>query len=179
MDEFKDLIIYHNYLKWIYIGKRIKLNFLIILLFLFNFSLSEKSFSKGDLTRQKPIEVEVFFKGKIGETHFYDPSILKFKTGKLYKLKLTNVSDSKHYFTSINFSNSIFTRKVQVIKNNKKIAEIKGKIDEVEVFPENTLEWWFVPIRTGEFNDLFCDLKDKKSGKLHAEMGMKGQIIIE
>ncbi len=67
----------------------------------------------------------------------------------------------------------------ELTKEGAKIAEIKGKIDEVEVFPENTLEWWFVPIRTGEFNDLFCGIKDKKSGKLHAEMGMKGQIIIE
>jgi len=156
-----------------------KLNFLIFLLFLFSFSLSDKSFSKGDLTRQKPVEVEVLLNGKIGETHFYDPSVLKFETGKLYKLKIKNISDSKHYFSSINFSNSVFTRKIQVMKNNNKIAEIKGKIEAVEVFPENTLEWWFIPIRTGEFDDLFCEVKDKKSGKIHAEMGMKGQIIIE
>ena len=157
----------------------LKLNFLIILLFLFGFSISGKSFSKGDLTKQIPIEVEVVLKGKVGEAHFYDPSVLKFETGKLYKLKLRNISDSKHYFTSINFSNSIFTRKIQVLKSNKRIAEIKGIINEVEIFPNNTLEWWFVPIRTGEFDDLFCKVKDKKSGKLHSEMGMKGQIIIE
>ena len=154
-------------------------NYLKVLLFLFSFLLYEKSFSRGDLTRQKPVEVQVFLKGKIGEKHFYEPSVLKLETGKLYKLKLTNISDSKHYFTSINFSNSVFTRKIQVKKNNKKIAEIKGKIEEVEVFPENTLEWWFIPIRTGEFDDLFCGVKDKKTGKIHAEMGMKGQIIIE
>ena len=60
-----------------------------------------------------------------------------------------------------------------------KIAEIKGNINEVEIFPKNELEWWFVPIKTGKFNDLFCYLKDKKSGKSHAEMGMTGTIIIE
>lgn len=136
-------------------------------------------FSKGDLTRQKPLEMEMLLKGKIGENHFYDPSILKFETGKLYKLKLTNVSDSKHYFSSNQFANSIFTRKIQVIKNGNKIAEIKGQINEVEIFPKNTLEWWFVPIKTGEFHDLFCGVKDKKSGKSHAEMGMTGTIIIE
>ena len=151
----------------------LKLNFLIILLFLFSFSISGKSFSKGDLTKQIPIVVEVVLKGKVGEAHFYDPSVLKFETGKLYKLKLTNISDSKHYFTSINFSNSIFTRKIQVLKNNKRLAEIKGIINEVEIFPNNTLEWWFVPIRTGEFDDLFCNVKEE------AVVGMKGQIIIE
>ena len=81
-----------------------------------------------DLTRQKPLEMEMLLKGKIGENHFYDPSTLKFETGKLYKLKLMNVSDSKHYFSSNQFANSIFTRKIQVIKNGNKIAEIKGKL---------------------------------------------------
>ena len=156
-----------------------KFRSLYALLFLLSFVINHKLFSKGDLTRQKPIEVEVFFKGKIGEFHFYDPSVLKFETGKLYKLKLINVSDSKHYFSSVGFSNSIFTRKIQVIKNNNKIAEIKGKINEVEIFPENTLEWWFIPIKTGEFSDLYCDIKYQKAGKVHSEMGMKGQIIIE
>ena len=88
-------------------------------------------FSKGDLTRQKPLEMEMLLKGKIGENHFYDPSILKFETGKLYKLKLMNVSDSKHYLSSNQFANSIFTRKIQVIKNGTKIAEIKGQINEI------------------------------------------------
>ena len=152
---------------------------LIILIFLFSFFYFGESFAKNDLTRQKPIEVEVFLNGKIGETHFYYPSTLNFETGKLYKLKLKNISDSKHYFSSKNFSMSVFTRKIQVVKNKKKIAEIKGIINEVEVFPENTLEWWFVPVKTGRFNDLFCHVKDPKTGKNHSEMGMRGTIIIE
>ena len=136
-------------------------------------------FAKGDLTRQKPIELEIFLKGKVGESHYYDPSILKFETGKLYKLKLINTSDSKHYFSSNKFTNSIFTRKVQIVKNKKKVVEIKGKINEVEVFPGNTVEWWFVPIKTGEFKDLYCGVKDKKTDISHSEMGMTGTIIIE
>ena len=145
-------------------------------IFFLNF---EKSFSKGDLTRQKPVELEVFLKGIQGKTHYYDPSVLKFKTGKLYKLKLINVSESKHYFSSTNFSNSIFTRKIQLIVDKKKTAEIKGIIHEVEIFPGNTLEWWFVPIKTGKFIDLFCHIKDEETGKIHAEMGMRGTIIID
>ena len=157
----------------------LKLNFLLKYFFLaFAFCFTD-CFAKGDLTRQKPLEVEIFFKGKVGESHFYDPSVLKFETGKLYKLKLINTSDSKHYFSSNKFTNSIFTRKVQIVKNKKKVAEIKGKINEVEVFPGNTVEWWFVPIKTGEFKDLYCGVKDKKTDISHSEMGMTGTIIIE
>ena len=62
------------------------LNFFILFLVL-NFS---ESFSKGDLTRQKAIEVEVNLKGENGKVHFFEPSTLKFETGKLYKLKIQN-----------------------------------------------------------------------------------------
>ena len=139
----------------------------------------KNSFSKGDLTRQNAIEVEVKLKGETGKVHFFEPSTLKFETGKLYKLKLINLSDSKHYFTSKKFSNSIFTRKIQINKNNEKIAEVKGIIKEIEVFPNNIVEWWFVPIKTGEFKDLFCKIEDKKAGQTHEQMGMRGTIIIE
>lgn len=150
------------------------ISFIVLTLFTTN-----KLNSKGDFTRQKAISVEVLLKGNSGEYHFYEPSILKFETGKLYKLKLKNLSDSKHYFTSKKFSDSIFTRKIQVNKNLEKIAEIKGNIDEVEIFPNNTLEWWFVPIKTGVFEDLNCRVIDKKLNKLHSDMGMRGKIIIK
>ena len=150
--------------------------FSLIILTLFTAS---KSNGKGDFTRQKPISIEVLLKGRSGEFHYYEPSLLKFETGKLYKLKLKNLSDSKHYFTSKEFADSIFTRKIQVNKNKEKIAEIKGNILEVEIFPNNTLEWWFVPIKTGVFDDLNCKVIDNKINKSHAEMGMRGKIIIE
>ena len=140
---------------------------------------TSKSYGKGDLTRQKPISIEVLLKGKSGEFHYYEPSLLKFETGKLYKLKLINLSDSKHYFTSKKFTDSIFTRKIQVNKDSEKIAEIKGNISEIEIFPNNALEWWFVPIKTGVFDDLNCKVIDKKINKSHAELGMRGKIIIE
>ncbi len=148
-------------------------------LILFAVTGFNKSFSKGDLTKKKFIEVEVNLKGETGKAHFFEPSVLRFETGKLYKLKLINLSDSKHYFTSEKFSNSIFTRKIQINKNNSKIGEVKGIIKEVEVFPDNIIEWWFVPIKTGEFDDLFCNIEDKETKKTHKEMGMRGKIIIE
>ena len=43
---------------------------------------------RGDLTRQEATSIEVLLKGRSGELHYYEPSTLKFETGKLYKLKL-------------------------------------------------------------------------------------------
>ena len=156
-------------------------NFSFLFRFIFPFMLTFSSIvqSKGDLTRQEPIDVEIFMKGTKGKVHYYEPSVLKFETGKLYKLVIKNISDSKHYFSSKKFAESIFTRKIQIKKNNQKIAEIKGVINEVEVFPENSVEWWFIPIKTGRFDDLLCYVKDDKSKKEHSQMGMIGSIIVE
>lgn len=147
--------------------------FLIISLSFINLSLSQ------DLTRQEPIERVVYFNGVSGESHYYEPNELVFKTGKLYKLKLINNSDSKHYFTSTSFSKSIFTRKIQVNFKGKKLAEVKGIINEVEVWPNHEIEWWFVPLITGRFEDLYCRVEDMKNGLKHSEMGMQGVIIIK
>ena len=113
-----------------------------------------------------------------GESHFFSPSLIRLETSKLYKIVLKNSSDVKHYFSSPKFSKAVFTRKVQVLKNGERIAEIKGNISDIEVFPKSIVEWWLVPIKTGEFDDLHCYVKDKKAGKTHSEMGMVGTIIV-
>ena len=67
------------------------------------------------------------------------PNRLRFETGKLYKLILTNPSNDPHYFTSHAFTQLIFTRKVQVtqMRDGKLVtlAEFKGAIREIEVYP--------------------------------------------
>ena len=159
-----------------------KINFYILINILIIVIISSKTLQSknlGDLTKQKPIEMNVQLNGKTGKMHFFSPNILTFKTGKLYKLKIINTSKSKHYFSSSNFSKSIFTRKIQINKNEEKVAEVKGNISEIEVFPNNEVEWWFVPIKTGEFDDLICSVKDLQTNKKHSEMGMVGKIIIE
>jgi len=156
------------------------MNFFKIIFISLIISLSFVNLSKSqDLTRQDPIEKIVYFRGVLGETHYYEPNELVFETGKLYKLKLINNSDSKHYFTSTSFSKSIFTRKIQVNFKGKKLAEVKGIINEVEVWPNHEIEWWFVPIKTGRFEDLYCRVEDMKSGLKHSDMGMQGVIIIK
>lgn len=135
----------------------------------------------GDLSGQKPIEVRVDL-GKDGtDKHKFYPDKLTFETGKLYKLVLHNPSNSKHYFTSLDLASKIYTRKVQAMDDigadRKQIAEIKGAIREVEVYPGGTTEWWFVPVATGTISDLNCHIKDQ-DGKTHAEKGMTGTIVI-
>ena len=128
--------------------------------------------AKGDMSNQKPIEIKVYL-GDSSNPYQFKPSTINLETGKLFRLKLINTSQTKHYFTSNKFASSIFTRKVQVMdKNDKTLAEVKGAISTVEVYPGQTLEWWFVPIKSGTFNDLHCNIKG------HTEAGMKGKIVI-
>jgi uncharacterized cupredoxin-like copper-binding protein len=134
----------------------------------------------GDLSRQEPIEVTVEL-GKPGQ-HVFVPNRLRFETGKLYKLVLKNTSNDPHYFTSHAFSQLIFTRKVQVTHTIGgkvvTLAEFKGAIREIEVYPGFSAEWWFVPVATGRVTDLQCGIRSK-DGKTHAEHGMVGEIVIE
>jgi len=134
----------------------------------------------GDLSRQEPIVVTVAL-GKPGK-HVFEPSRLRFETGKLYKLVLTNPSSDPHYFTSHAFTQLIFTRKVQVtqMRDGKPVtlAEFKGAIREIEVYPGHSAEWWFVPVATGRVTDLECGIRGA-DGKTHKEHGMVGEIVIE
>ena len=117
---------------------------------------SGAALAAGDLSRQTPIEVTVDL-GAPGK-HEFAPKQLKFETGKLYKLTLRNASNDPHYFTSHAFSQMVFTRKAQVVQQRDgkdvTLAEFKGAIREIEVYPGHSAEWWFVPIAAGRVTDL-------------------------
>jgi uncharacterized cupredoxin-like copper-binding protein len=134
----------------------------------------------GNLAGQEPIEVTVEL-GRPGQ-HVFVPQQLRFETGKLYKLVLKNTSSDPHYFTSHGFTQLIYTRKVQVVHsiNGKPttLAEFKGAIREIEVYPGFSAEWWFVPVATGRVTDLQCGIRGA-DGKTHTEHGMVGEIVIE
>lgn len=127
----------------------------------------------GDLTSQTPIEVRVELGNKENSLRFF-PDKIELETGKLYKVVLRNPSTQAHYFSSEGLSRAVFTRKVQVLgPDGKTIAEVKGTIFEIEVYPGGTAEWWFVPVKAVIVNDLKCTIKG------HSEGGMIGTITIK
>jgi len=151
--------------------KQIRLDYVALFtLTLFNPTLL---FAKGDLTKQAPIVKNVHLGNQSNALRFY-PDNLQFETGNLYKLVISNPSKQKHYFTAEDFAKSIFTRKIQVISKNKiTLAEIKGTINEIEVYPGGVTEWWFVPIKTLNATRLHCTIKG------HTQAGMVGKITIK
>src|SRR6267142_2951189 len=141
--------------------------------------VSTLAHAAGDLSRQEPIEVAVDL-GQAGQ-HAFAPNKLRFETGKLYKLVLRNPSKDPHYFTSHGFTQLIYTRKIQVVQDrdgkSTTLAQFKGAIREVEVYPGQVAEWWFVPVAAGRVTDLRCGIVGS-DGKSHAEHGMTGEIVI-
>ena len=135
----------------------------------------------GDLSRQQPVEVVVEL-GRPDGRHAFEPSRLRFETGRLYRLVLRNNSRDPHYFTSDEFAARVFTRKVQVTQardgREAVLAEFKGAIREIEVHPGHSAEWWFVPVAAGRIADLRCGIIAADS-RTHAEHGMVGEIVIE
>lgn len=130
------------------------------------------AWAEGDLTGQEPIDLTVKLGSEDGELRFF-PDSLKLETGKLYRLNLINPSEKKHYFSSDGFSRAVFTRKVQINRpDGSAVAEIKGSIREIEVYPNGNAQWWFVPVKTGDFDDLKCTIRG------HADKGMRGTIHI-
>jgi uncharacterized cupredoxin-like copper-binding protein len=118
-----------------------------------------------DMSSQTPIELTVML-GTVNGNLIFEPAILTFETGRLYKLVLSNPSSDKHYFSALEFANAVWTRKVQTVD-----AEIKGAITEIELLPGGSAEWFFVPVKAGEFA-LKCTIAG------HAEGGMLGTIIV-
>jgi len=137
------------------------------------FLLPASAQAAGDLTRQEPIEIKVALGDEKNAMRFY-PEQIEMETGKLYRLLLTNPSPQKHYFYSAGMADAVFTRKVQINgADGKVIAEVKGHIREIEVYPGGSAEWWFVPVKTGSFNDLVCTIPG------HGEAGMVGSVTIK
>ena len=100
-----------------------------------------------------------------GKLRFF-PSTLQLETGKSYKLLLDNPSPSKHYFTSKDFADVSWTKKVQVGK-----VEVKGAIHELELKPGGEAEWVLTPMKPGNY-ELHCSIKG------HTAAGMVGEIEV-
>lgn len=150
-----------------------KKTFLALILATIFSSDTQTAIAAGDLTAQTPEEVKVQLGDKDNSLRFF-PAKLEFETGKLYKLVLHNPSSEAHYFSSETLARAVFTRKAQILgPDGKTIAEVKGYISEIEVYPGGKAEWWFVPVKAVTATDLKCTVKG------HTEGGMVGVIIIK
>jgi uncharacterized cupredoxin-like copper-binding protein len=126
----------------------------------------------GDLTRQEPVVVELKLGQPSGE-HRFTPDSLVFETGKLYVLRLENPSPNAYYFGSQGLADAVYSRKVVALGSGGKVlAEVYGPVRRVELKPGSTLEWWFLPVRTGRFEDVM-------STKTHTDAGMRATIEIK
>lgn len=146
---------------------------IVVLTAIFGLAGTSAAIAAGDLTAQTPVEIKVQLGDKDDALRFF-PDRLELETGKLYKLVLHNASATAHYFSSPGLARAVFTRKAQVLgADGKTIAEVKGAVAEIEVYPGGTAEWWFVPVKAATLDDLKCTVKG------HAEGGMVGQITIK
>ncbi len=149
--------------------KQIQKN-LIVISFIFIYFLSSPCLAIAspvvDFTKQPAIVIEVSLSNQNNELKFI-PDHFVFESGKRYKLTLNNVSNLKHYFTSKDFADAIWTQ--NVVAGN---VEIKGNIHELELRPNTTAAWTFIPIRSGTY-ELHCAIAG------HAEAGMRGTITIQ
>jgi len=130
-------------------------------------------YAAGDLSRNNPQEI-VMEMGSSNSKMYFKPNHLDLETGKAYKLVLKNTDKIKHELEAPELVEKIFTRKIEVAdKNGNMIAEIKGKITEIEVGPGGTVEWFFVPVQTGKNLAMDCAIAG------HKEAGMVGTASIK
>ncbi len=111
-------------------------------------------------------EVKVSLGNESGELKFF-PSNIQLETGKQYKLLLDNPSPVKHYFTSKDFADASWTKKVEASK-----VEVKGAIHELELKPGAEAEWFLTPMKPGNY-ELHCSIEG------HAPAGMVGEIVVK
>ena len=131
------------------------------------------SYAEGDLSRANVIDLPMEM-GTDGDGNMYfNPNHFDLVTGQAYAFVITNVDDYKHELALSEVLERIFIRKVEIeTPDGELVAEIKGHINEVEVGPRQTVEWFFVPVQTGENLEITCEIEG------HYEAGMFGTITI-
>ncbi len=137
-------------------------NLLLLVVTLFASSLLLMSTA---LAEAQVNEIKVSLGNSSGELKFF-PSSIELQAGTSYKLLLDNPSPVKHYFTSKDFADASWTRKVQAAK-----VEVKGAIHELELKPGAEAEWVLTPMKSGTY-ELHCSIAG------HAAAGMTGEIRV-
>jgi len=131
------------------------------------------AFAEGDLSRADVQKVALEMGTDDDGNMYFKPNHFDFETGKAYALVMTNVDDYKHELALNEVMERIFIRKVEIENaGGDLVAEIKGHINEVEVGPHQTVEWYFVPVQPGESMEITCEIDG------HYEAGMHGMVDI-
>jgi len=128
-------------------------------------------YAAGDLTAGEPIRMSVRL-GTVDGEHRFVPDTLAFETGKLYALRIDNPGAHNYYFGSQGFADAVYSRKAVVLDpSGRDLVQIYGPVRRFELKAGSSMEWWFVPVRTGTFDDL-------RSTRSHGEAGMTGTIQV-
>lgn len=138
---------------------------LVLLMFAAGLLSAGLVWAGGDLSRQTPAELKVLV-GAADNEFVFVPKTWSLETGKLYKVTLINEGKVKHEWVAPEFTLTMWTRKVEVGG-----VEVKGVIHELELQPGARADWYFVPIRTGEF-EMGCEIEG------HRKAGMIGKIVV-
>lgn len=137
-------------------------NLILLIVIIFGSSLL---WMPTTLAESQVNKIDISLGNSSGELKFF-PSSIRLETGKPYKLMLSNPSSVKHYFTSKDFADASWTKKVQAGK-----VEVKGAIHELELKPGAEAEWVLTPMKSGKY-ELHCSIKG------HAAAGMVGEIVV-
>jgi uncharacterized cupredoxin-like copper-binding protein len=133
---------------------------------------ASSAYAEGDLSRADPLEV-VIEMGHTDKAMWFKPDHIEFVTGKAYKLVFKNSDSIKHEFAAPEFVGRVFSRKVEVVDaSGEMMAEVKGTVTEIEVGPGDVVEWFIVPVQTGENIPMECLIEG------HKEAGMVGTMTI-
>ncbi len=145
-----------------------------ILLSMSGLAFASTVLAAGDLSRADPTEIVIEMGSSDDGTMYFKPDHLDLETGKAYNLVLRNVDEIVHEFSASELALHSFTRKVEVTtETDEMIAEIKGgNITEIEIGAGHAVEWFIVPVQTGEDLPMECLIEG------HKEAGMVGTVTI-
>ncbi len=104
------------------------------------------------------------------DEHSFDPSQLRFKAGKAYKLQLKNIGKKDHYFTAEKFFRAVAWRKVMVDKQGEMKAPYFTAFEPLK--NGGQIDLYFVPVTQGSY-EVICTIDD------HKQQGMSGTLVIE
>ena len=139
-------------------------------------AFASSALAAGDLSRADPIEIviEMGTSDAADKPMYFKPNHLDLETGKAYKIVLRNVDEIVHEFAAPELALHSFTRKVEIKDEaGEMIAEIfGGNITEVEIGAGHEVEWFIVPVQTGENLPMECLIEG------HMEAGMFGTVTI-